>query len=129
MEEIRVLVGVGTLPFVPMRQNGRPMSALGQKHTSDWRPLMSALAPKADIVRRQSHVRFSIRPVRVKRFQTIHHNSVDVAREHTLLFEIGTKAPPSWGSENEVEHSKWRPCLLVRLPTSKQIGQSFSPCF
>jgi hypothetical protein len=26
------------------------MSALGQKQTSDWRPLMSALPPKADIV-------------------------------------------------------------------------------
>jgi hypothetical protein len=25
------------------------MSALGQKQTSDWRPLMSALPPKADI--------------------------------------------------------------------------------
>jgi hypothetical protein len=36
-------------------------------------------------------VRFSNRPV-VKRFQTIHQNSVDVAREHMLLFGIGTWA-------------------------------------
>jgi hypothetical protein len=34
------------------------MSALGQKQTSDCRPLMSALPPKADIRRHNSDVRF-----------------------------------------------------------------------
>jgi hypothetical protein len=34
------------------------MSALGQKRTSDYRPLMSALAPKADIVHGGGNVRF-----------------------------------------------------------------------
>jgi hypothetical protein len=34
------------------------MSALGQKHTSDCRPLMSALPPKADIVKHRANVRF-----------------------------------------------------------------------
>jgi hypothetical protein len=34
------------------------MSALGQKQTSDWQPLMSALPPKADIAGRQLNVRF-----------------------------------------------------------------------
>jgi hypothetical protein len=34
------------------------MSALGQKQTLDWRPLMSALPPKADITGRQWDVRF-----------------------------------------------------------------------
>ena len=34
------------------------MSALGQKRTSDWRPLMSALPPKADIRQRDRDVRF-----------------------------------------------------------------------
>jgi hypothetical protein len=34
------------------------MSPLGQKQTLDWRPLMSALAPKADIAQRQLDVRF-----------------------------------------------------------------------
>jgi hypothetical protein len=34
------------------------MSALGQKQTLDWRPLMSALPPKADIVRHGGNVRF-----------------------------------------------------------------------
>src|SRR5512147_1479990 len=34
----------------------------------------------------------------VKRFQTIHQCSVDVARRLALLFGIGTRALPSWGS-------------------------------
>ena len=42
---------------------------------------------------------FSNRPFRVKRFQTIHHCSVDVARGLVLLFGIGTKALPSWDSK------------------------------
>ena len=44
------------------------------------------------------NVRFSNRPVGVKRFQTIHQCSVDVARGLALLFGIGTKALPSWDS-------------------------------
>src|ERR1700681_2306586 len=44
-------------------------------------------------------VRFSNRPFGVKRFQTIHHYSVDVAHGLVLLFGIGTKALPSWGSK------------------------------
>jgi hypothetical protein len=32
------------------------MSALGQKQTLDWRPLMSALPPIADIAQRDRHV-------------------------------------------------------------------------
>jgi hypothetical protein len=38
------------------------------------------------------NVRFSNRPFRVKRFQTIHHCSVEVTRGLVLLFGIGTKA-------------------------------------
>src|SRR6516164_8069081 len=38
-------------------------------------------------------VRFSNRPFRVKRFQTIHHYSVDVAHGLVLLFGIGTRGP------------------------------------
>ena len=37
-------------------------------------------------------VRFSNRPSGVKRFQTIHHHSVNVARGLVLLFGIGTRA-------------------------------------
>ena len=39
---------------------------------------------------KKGDVRFSNRPVGVKRFQTIHHCSVDVAHGLALLFEIGT---------------------------------------
>ena len=35
----------------------------------------------------------------VKRFQTIHHYSVDVARGLALLFGIGTEALPAWDSK------------------------------
>src|ERR1700740_1197844 len=44
------------------------------------------------------NVRFSNRPFEVKRFQTIRHCSVDVARGLLLLFGIGTKALPAWDS-------------------------------
>jgi hypothetical protein len=46
-----------------------------------------------------AHVRFSNRPVRVKRFHTIHDCGVDIARRLALLFGIGTKALPSWDSK------------------------------
>src|SRR5882672_6025510 len=55
-------------------------------------------------------VRFSNRPFGVKRFQTIHHSSVDVARGLVLLFGIGTKGPSIMGFEDEVEQSLGRPC-------------------
>jgi hypothetical protein len=42
---------------------------------------------------------FSNRPSGVKRFQTIRHHSVDVARGLVLLFGIGTRALPSWDSK------------------------------
>src|SRR6476646_3583554 len=42
---------------------------------------------------------FSNRPFGVKRFQTIHHHSVDVAHGLVLLFGIGTKALPVWDSK------------------------------
>ena len=45
-----------------------------------------------------AYVRFSNRPVWVKRFQTIHRLGVDVAHGLALLFGIGTRALPSWGS-------------------------------
>ena len=54
------------------------------------------LAPTAK--GRAEHVRFSNRPVGVKRFQTIHRHGVDVARGLVLLFGIGTRALPIWDS-------------------------------
>jgi len=58
----------------------KPMSALGQKRAP---PLWN-------------HVRFSNRPVGVKRFQATHRCSVDVAHGLALLSGIGTEAVPSW---------------------------------
>ena len=60
-------------------------------------------------IRRAADVRLSNRPFGVKRFQTIHHYSVDVAHG-LVLFGIGIKALPSWGFEDEVEQSVGRPC-------------------
>lgn len=59
---------------------------------------MSALPPKADRRRTGRDVRFSNRPVGVKRFQATHHCSVNVARGLALLSGIGTRALPSWDS-------------------------------
>ena len=58
-------------------------------------------------------VRFSNRPIGVKRFQTIHRHGVDVAHGLLLLFGIGTKALPSHGIQDEVEQSLPRPCRLT----------------
>jgi hypothetical protein len=42
------------------------------------------------------NVRFSNRPVGVKRFQTVHGSGFEVTRGLVLLYGIGTKALPSW---------------------------------
>jgi hypothetical protein len=60
---------------------------------------MSLIGPQQTSNDLRFHVRFSNRPFEVKRFQTIHHCSVDVARGLVLLFGIGTKALPSWDSK------------------------------
>jgi len=67
---------------------------------------------------RSGYVRFSNRPFGVKRFQTIHHHSVDVARGLVLLFGIGTKALPSWDSKTR------RNNLLVGLAVNRTAGPS-----
>jgi hypothetical protein len=56
-------------------------------------PSQSALA--------RINVCFSNRPVGVKRFQTTHHDSVDVTHGLVLLFGIGAKALPSWDSRTK----------------------------
>ena len=64
-------------------------------------------------------VRFSNRPVGVKRFQAIHHHyDVDVAHGLVLLFGIGTKALPSWGSK-----TRWNN-LWVGLAVRLTVGPS-----
>src|ERR1017187_3355584 len=88
-----------------------PMSAVGHKQTNHR-------GPKSTIVR------FSNRPFGVKRFQTFHHCSVDVAHGLVLLFGIGTKALPLWDSR-----TRWNNLLrglTVRL-TIGPSGQANSP--
>src|SRR6476660_2426547 len=70
------------------------------------------------------HVRFSNRPFGVKRFQTIHHHSVDVARGLVLLFGIGTKALPSWDSRTGWNNLSGG--LTVNRPTGPS-GHTNSP--
>src|SRR5882757_7636953 len=67
----------------------------------------------ADLPEQPINVRFSNRPFGVKRFQTIHHCNVDLARGLVLLFGIGTRALPSWDSKTR------RNNLLVGLAVSR----------
>src|SRR5215813_6432715 len=85
---------------------------------------MSALPPKADMCGAIAYVRFSNRPFEVKRFQTIHHSSVDVACGLVLLFGLGAKALPVWDSK-----TRWNNLsvgLAVR-PTAGSSGHTNSP--
>ena len=78
----------------------------------------------ASILACAGHVRFSNRPVGVKRFQTIHHCSVDVARGLVLLFGIGTKALPSWDSKTR-RNNLYRGLAVKR--TADPSGHTNSP--
>src|SRR6476469_100672 len=69
-------------------------------------------------------VNLSNRPVGVKRFQTIHRYSVDVARGLVLLSGIGTKALPSWDSRTR--RNNLSNGLAVRLTTGPS-GHTISP--
>jgi hypothetical protein len=73
---------------------------------------------KSEVPERINDVRFSNRPFRVKRFQTIHHYSVDVAHGLVLLYGIGTKALPSWDSR-----TRWNN-LLGDLAVRRTVGPS-----
>ena len=73
---------------------------------------------KADMATGSTNVRFSNRPVGVKRFQAVQRCSVDVARGLALLFGLGTKALPAWGSK-----TRWNN-LLVGLAVGLTVGPS-----
>jgi hypothetical protein len=66
------------------------------------------------------HFCFSNRPFGVKRFQTIHHDNVDVTHGLALLFGISTKALPSWDSK-----TRWNN-LYLGLTVRRTIGPSGS---
>ena len=80
--------------------------------------------PIADLRTAARNVRFSNRPFGVKRFQTIHHCSVDVAHGLVLLFGIGTKAVPSWDPR-----TRWNDLLggLAVRRTAGPSGHAISP--
>ena len=60
----------------------------------------------------------------VKHFQTIHHCSVDIARGLVLLFGLGTRALPSWGSK-----TRWNNLLrgLAARVTAEPSGHTNLP--
>ena len=103
----------------PRSENGQPRC-----HFVGWHQLAShphrnvRYWHRADIKLRPLFGRFSNRPFGVKRFQTIHHCSVDVAHGLVLLFGIGTKALPSWDSKTR------RNNLLGGLAVSRTAGPS-----
>jgi hypothetical protein len=68
-----------------------PASLLQHEILADVR-----LGSLADMATPIGDVRFSNRPVGVKRFQATHRCSVDVAHGLALLSGIGTEAVPSW---------------------------------
>jgi hypothetical protein len=70
-------------------------------------------------------VRFSNRPFGVKRFQTIRHHSVDVARGLVLLFGISTTALPSWVSRTRWNNLK-NGLAVRRYGRSKQTDELIS---
>ena len=119
-----------------------PVFRMGPKHIfwpRMWRPIMSASlqsppAPADIIIDRpdrpssivapnlRTTIRFSNRPVGVKRFQTIHHHSVDVARGLVLLFGISATALPSWVSRTRWNNLK-NGLAVRRYGRSKRIDE------
>ena len=83
-----------------------------------WRGCRSTNSISASEPNTWCDICFSNRPFGVKRFQTIHHCSVDVARGLVLLFGIGTRALPSWDSRTG------RNNLLGGLAGSRTAGPS-----
>jgi hypothetical protein len=63
--------------------------------------LTAVVSSPVDTFPSNGYVRFSNRRFGVKRFQTIHEGSVDIAHGLALLFGIGTKALPAWGSRTK----------------------------
>src|SRR6476646_8241710 len=85
---------------------------------------LSAFDPERTHRDDRAHVRFSNRPFGVKRLQTIHQHSVDVAHGLVLLFGIGAKALPSWDSKTR-RNNLWDG-LAVSV-TAGPSGHTISP--
>ncbi len=108
---------------------GRPQWHEGRRQSNTIGGISSSTEQWKDVPRGtmdevSSLVRFSNRPVGVKRFQTIRHYGVDVAHGLVLLFGIGTRALPSWDSKTR-RNNLFRG-LTVRL-TAGASGHANSP--
>jgi hypothetical protein len=73
---------------------------------------------KADMAIAFIDVRFSNRPIGVKRFQAIHHCGLDVARGLVLLSGLGAGALPSWDPR-----TRWNN-LLGGFSVKRTVGPS-----
>jgi hypothetical protein len=89
------------------------MKSFNSRHNSDRPWPMNTFVPTKPAFLLLASVRFSNRPFGVKRFQTIHYHSVDVARGLVLLFGIGTTALPAWNSKTRWNNLKSG--LAIRL--------------
>jgi hypothetical protein len=76
------------------------MSALGQKQTSDSRPLMSAIPPKADIDARQIDVRFVPKA-----------DQVQCSKKSVLILAAVLKRQPSGLFQTRFERGKKASCF------------------
>ena len=83
---------------VESRMTSRQGTGRGQEPTSKIATPKVPIHRFMNVILRVRDVCFSNRPIGVKRFQTIHQHSVDVARGAVLLFGIGARALPSWVS-------------------------------
>src|SRR5262249_34802615 len=101
--------------------HGRKLPACAVQHSRTRKDRCGSIASAG---RCPLHVRFSNRPIEVKRFQTTHRRGVDVSHGLVLLFGIGTKALPSWDSR-----TKWNNLChgLTVIVTAGPSGHAISP--
>jgi hypothetical protein len=76
------------------------MSALGQKRTSDWRPLMSALFPKADMDQHDCDVRFVPKA-----------DQVQCSKKSVLILATVLESQPSGLFQTRFERGKKASCF------------------
>jgi len=112
-----------------MRRLGSPEVSYGVLAQQSWALIREtcpygAVRVEISSMLSTSHVCFSNRPFGVKRFQAVHHHSVDVARGLVLLFGIGTKALPVWDSKTR-RNNLWGG--LAVLQTVGPSGHTNSP--
>ena len=85
--------------------NSANASMLGRGTRQVQTETMPTKCSKKQTLDSSAYVRFSNRPFKVKRFQTIHRTSVDVARGLVLLFGIGTNLPTPPNEPKNGTHS------------------------